>query len=106
MGHADSVGFVQDVIGKEILLIEPEMTRKGIGSRRTIAFCQKFIQGMGQRARHQSTFFVLRECTVPKYVGAGGLHCGAFKKTLHFVFQADLFVGNRPVLDRRVGQPK
>ncbi len=98
MSHAHAVRFCEDIVRKIILLVEPEIVRQIIPWNGSPAhFREDETESAGKRCMKQVLFLCVGEGSVPMDVRAFRWHAAAFEETLHLVFEADFFVGHRPV---------
>jgi hypothetical protein len=82
VGHAHAVGFDEDVVGEEVLLVEFEEGGESVAGERVAKRGEDVVEGGGQGKAEEGGFFRVGEGAVPVGVGAGGGHERPFKEAL------------------------
>src|ERR1700690_2106108 len=88
VGHAHAVHFAENIVGKEIFLVEPKIGRHIVSAlRRVPQFREDAVHRTWEFPSNKIALLRFRESPVPKDVSALRSHERAFEKAFHLVLE-------------------
>src|SRR5580698_6644033 len=94
MCHAHAIRLIQNIVGKKVSLIEPQIRSQIVWFLAAAAqFAKNAVESRRQFRTQKRRFVRLRESSIPIDVSAIRSQQRAFEESFQFVFKANLVVG-------------